>query len=167
MTDTTARLTAEQIADRVRARLTGFGGRQGFLSDPGGWLDDMLNDGSEVTEEDHETARRAIAMIVADHEDAPVPDTAAQMVEELRVEWGVVGAYVMDPGPGTVHVPVPDGSMFLSDRDGAQPDGTRGHVIGRRFDDGRDEQILWEDPQARSICGALGKLAELADQAHG
>jgi hypothetical protein len=158
-----AALTAEAIADMVRANLVAFGGRQGFLQDPGGWLDHVLADQPHTAELD-EIAGQAIDLIVADHEDAAVPTTAEEMVAELRDEWSIVDAYVMDPGPGTVHIPTADGSVFLSDAEGSHPDGTKGHVIGRRYDDGRDEEILWEDSLARSISGALGQLAEEANK---
>lgn len=165
---TTPALTPEAIADRVRANLVAFGGRQGFLADPGGWLDQLLADQPHTAAVD-EAAKQAIDLIVADHEESKVPETAEEMVTELRDEWGIVDAYVMDPGPGTVHIPVPDGSVFLSDSEGSHPDPARplGHVIGRCYLDGRDEIILWEDPQARSTSGALGQLAAEANKVSG
>lgn len=158
----TKRLTAEQIADKVRENLTGMGGRQGFLSDPGGWLDHVLADQGEADDEDHEIARQAIDLIVADHENADVPQTAEQMVEELRIEWGITDAWISPHADDAVFVPVPGGSLYLEFGAG---DGFE-HVIGRKVDDGSaDDRIVWSDPQGRSISGALGKLAELAEQA--
>jgi hypothetical protein len=62
---------------------------------------------------------------------------------------GITDAFEMTPGPGTVHVPVPDGTVFLSDPEGSVPHsgGPVGFVVGRTFADGRDEITVWATDQ--------------------
>jgi hypothetical protein len=146
--------SAEQIADLVRTNYAVTAGRQGFLADPGGWLDLLLSDGTPPTDDDHAAARAAIELIAADAENAALPETPAQIVTELAIEHGIDNAYVLDDA---VHVPTGAGSLFLTITEDA-------HRIST-IRPGSRPVVVWADEQARSITGAVGMLARLVTAA--
>ena len=94
-----------------------------------------------------------------------VPTDAYALAEHLATVYGLA-AYVMDPGPGNVHVSLDDGSgtVFLSDSDGSHPDPEylRGLSVGRMFYDGREEYELWHGPHPTPLSYGVDKLIAFA-----
>jgi hypothetical protein len=72
---------------------------------------------------------------------------------------GITDAYEMH-GPGTIHVPTPLGTVFLSDTDGAAPDGSKEYVVGRTLADGSKEEQLWQGPGRQDAHIALVEWAQ-------
>lgn len=91
--------------------------------------------------------------------------TTATITELSR--HGITDAYLMDPGPGTVHVPTPDGGAFLADLDGGVP-GTHspGYSVGYMFHDGSEEREVWSSASA-DLTEAVSRLARAVTDIRG
>lgn len=109
--------------------------RHAALAGPGAILDDRaVADSAElcVGPDDDGDAEPTIAAQVGAYTDEAVADLILREVEVVALEAaGIDDWFVLDPGPGTTHVPFADGTVFLADCDGARPGPhCRGYIVG-------------------------------------
>lgn len=141
---------ALELADRIRRELLPAlnDGVYQFLEDGGGYIDVF------AINVDDRTGYDAIV------------DISHEAVFAALDKAGISDAYVMDPGPGTVHVPTPKGSAFISDPDGGIPGtGPSGWSVGYTFLDGAEETEFRSG--TGTLADGIAALIDAVQQARG
>lgn len=84
---------------------------------------------------------------------------------------GIHGGYLLTPGPGTPHVPIPLGTVFLSDADGSAPHAcSPSYTVGLTITHSATEEIVWQGtgyPTAVAVLIAVARAARALEYAAG